>query len=40
MGEIAEMILDGILCQVCGVYLEDYADNIFPTSCEDCKEEE
>lgn len=36
MGEITEMMLEGILCQECGVYMDD--DDDFPHSCEDCKE--
>lgn len=35
MGEIAEMIIEGILCEECGVFIdEDYAG--FPRKCEDC----
>ena len=36
MGDIADMILEGILCQCCGLYLED-SDGPFPQYCEDCK---
>ena len=39
MGEIAEMILDGILCQVCGTYIDD-EDEGFPRTCSDCQKEE
>ncbi len=35
MGEIAEMMLDGTLCQCCGVYLRDSLGD-FPQSCPDC----
>lgn len=36
MGEIAEMVIDGTLCQYCGVYTgKDYG----PVACEDCEEE-
>ena len=35
MGEIADMMLDGTLCQCCGVYIG--SDYDFPTHCSDCK---
>lgn len=35
MGEISEMILEGILCQVCGGYCEN--SNGIPQTCSDCK---
>lgn len=38
MGEIAEMMEEGILCQVCGEHLEDSAGEFFQT-CPDCKED-
>lgn len=36
MGEIADMILDGTLCEGCGVFIEE--DNMchVPRSCRDC----
>lgn len=36
MGEIADMMLDGTLCQGCGVYIG--AD--FPSYCDGCRAEE
>jgi hypothetical protein len=36
MGEIAEMILEGILCQVCGEYIDDEPCG-YPRTCEECK---
>lgn len=36
MGEIAEMMLDGTLCQLCGVYMGD--DRGYPRTCRDCRE--
>lgn len=39
MGEIAEMMLEGILCQYCGVYLDVEESCGFPMSCSDCEEE-
>lgn len=38
MGEIAEMMLDGTLCQYCGIYLGANTD--YPVSCSICEEEE
>ncbi len=43
MGEIAEMMLDGTLCQVCGVAMvhgEDDEPAGYPVTCDDCLEEE
>lgn len=39
MGDIADMMLDGTLCQVCGEYIgqEDFD---FPQSCSSCEENE
>jgi hypothetical protein len=37
MGEIADMMLNGTLCQGCGVYLG--SDNGYPTLCSSCKRE-
>ena len=34
MGEIADMMLDGTLCQECGGYLG--TDNGYPTTCRSC----
>lgn len=38
MGEIAEMMLDGTLCEGCGVYLDGDADG-YPRCCPDCARE-
>jgi len=43
MGDIADMILDGTLCEWCGVYIEEgevplEADG-YPRKCADCLEE-
>lgn len=35
MGEIAEMMIDGTLCEGCGVYLDGDGEG-FPRRCEDC----
>jgi hypothetical protein len=48
MGDVAEMMLDGILCEICGVLMDDFCgdgviteDSIpgYPRQCEDCREE-
>ncbi len=36
MGEVADMMLDGTLCQGCGVFLNDDPPG-YPCSCHDCK---
>ncbi|WP_019377699.1 hypothetical protein [Virgibacillus halodenitrificans] len=38
MGEAAEMIINGLLCNVCGGYMEDFEEPGYPRTCEDCKE--
>ena len=42
MGEIAQMMLEGVLCERCGVALLDEGEEVpgFPCLCEDCKEED
>lgn len=38
MGEIAEMMLDGTMCSLCGEFLNDGEDGDgFPGYCEGCK---
>ena len=37
MGDVADMILDGTLCEQCGTYISE--GNGFTRTCEDCKEE-
>ena len=39
MGEVAEMMLDGTLCQGCGVLIDDDIPG-YPRSCRDCAKEE
>lgn len=36
MGDIAEMILEGVLCDMCGALVDEEASG-FPRSCEDCE---
>lgn len=38
MGDIADMMLDGTLCEGCGVYLEGEARG-YPRYCSSCKRE-
>ncbi|AVF41531.1 hypothetical protein AL486_18890 [Pandoraea apista] len=38
MGDIAEMMLDGTLCEGCGVSLGGVGDG-FPRRCRDCRDE-
>jgi hypothetical protein len=38
MGEIAEMMLDGTLCEGCGAYLDGDGEG-FPRYCDDCRKE-
>lgn len=38
MGEIADMMLDGTMCQECGVWMNDGADGDgYPVTCSDCR---
>ena len=42
MGEVADMMREGVLCQECGVFLgEDasYQAPGYPVTCNDCKRE-
>lgn len=50
MGEIAEMMLDGTMCQDCGCFVDEPPDDVepdyvlpdgpgYPRSCRDCKRE-
>jgi len=38
MGEISEMILEGVLCELCGVFIGEGCG--FPVLCEDCQDED
>ncbi|WP_258022808.1 hypothetical protein [Brevibacillus formosus] len=39
MGEVAEMIISGLVCQVCGESMDDFEEPGYPRTCEDCQEE-
>lgn len=36
MGEITELMLEGVLCEICGGFVGDPVG--FPRQCEECKE--
>jgi hypothetical protein len=38
MGEIAEMVLEGVLCEQCGCLI-DGLESGYPRKCEDCEAE-
>ena len=37
MGEIADMMLEGVLCELCGEYIDDDMEAGFPRLCAGCK---
>lgn len=37
MGEIADMMLEGTLCEICGAYIPEGEPDGFPRKCIDCK---
>lgn len=39
MGEIAEMVINGLLCQKCGGWMEDMEEPGYPRTCQYCKQE-
>jgi hypothetical protein len=39
MGDIADMMLDGTCCSVCGCFLSEDSEG-FPAQCEGCQEDE
>lgn len=36
MGEIAEMMIDGVLCEQCGIYIEGEPPG-YPRKCDGCR---
>ncbi|QWP79187.1 hypothetical protein J5226_12715 [Lysobacter sp. K5869] len=40
MGDIADMMLDGTLCEGCGVYMGDGGARGFPRRCRDCRRDD
>lgn len=39
MGEIADDLINGDACEICGQYFEDEGEG-YPRQCEQCKKEE
>lgn len=41
MGEMVEMVMEGVLCECCGVFVGDEESDPpgHPLRCEDCEEE-
>ncbi len=39
MGEIADMMIEGFLCQYCGQAMDDHEEPGYPRTCDDCEEE-
>jgi hypothetical protein len=39
MGDIADMLLDGTLCEICGEYIDD-EEGGFPRLCASCKQDQ
>ena len=39
MGELAEMHLNGTLCEICGVFLDGETSG-YPRYCEDCQKQQ
>jgi hypothetical protein len=39
MGDISDMMLDGTLCECCGVYLGESSQGDFPQLCRSCAKE-
>ncbi len=39
MGETSELMLSGILCSCCGVFISD-EDKGYPVKCEDCEKDD
>lgn len=39
MGDSVEMIMDGVLCKVCGGYIDDGEEPGHPRTCDSCRED-
>ncbi len=39
MGEIADMMINGRMCEQCGVYMDDGEEPGYPRLCPGCEEE-
>ncbi len=40
MSQTVEDMLDGLICQVCGAFMDDFESPGHPRTCEDCEEED
>lgn len=40
MGEIADMMVNGFMCQSCGQFMPDGEEPGYPRDCQDCKNED
>lgn len=40
VGDVSEMMLEGILCEECGCYIEDGLIPGYPRSCPDCENDD
>jgi hypothetical protein len=40
VGEIADMMLDGIMCELCGTFMEDRQAPGYPRKCHCCRRDE
>ena len=39
MGDYADMVLEGIMCEGCGLFIS-FTGNGYPEKCDDCKKED
>lgn len=37
MGEIADMMVNGLMCQECGAWMEDHEEPGYPRTCRSCE---
>lgn len=40
MSQTVEDMLDGLICKVCGAFMDDFESPGYPRTCEDCEEED
>lgn len=39
MGQAADDMLNGLCCQYCGVYMDDFEEVGYPRTCSNCQQE-